>query len=86
LRVEEARVSDASTLKGRSIVESGIGEKTGLLIIAVISKATGKYLFNPSHTYKLESGDTLIVIGNPGSCASSTRSWPRGSIIETENI
>ena len=31
----------------------------------VLSKENGKYYFNPSHSHKLNSGDTLIVIGNP---------------------
>ena len=70
LRVEEASVGGNSGLIGKSVAESNIGEKTGLLIIAVICKETGKYLFNPSHTYRLQSGDTLIVIGNPGQLRS----------------
>jgi len=65
LRVEEATIGVNSPLKGRSIVEAKVGEKTGLLIIAVISGETGKYLFNPSHDYRLQGGDILIVIGNP---------------------
>jgi len=64
LRLEEAVVSASSPLKDKSLSESNISEKTGLMVVAIKEKNTGKYIYNPKANYKLCDGDTLIVIGN----------------------
>ncbi len=64
LRLEEAEILENSTLKNKTLAESNISEKTGLMVVAIKEKTTGKYLYNPKADYKLSTGDTLIVIGN----------------------
>ncbi|MBN1621835.1 MAG: potassium channel protein [Endomicrobiales bacterium] len=65
LRVEEAMILGQSHLVGKTIAESSISEKTGLIIIAIKDMKTGAYVYNPGPSYELKLGDVLIVIGNP---------------------
>ncbi|MEW6040759.1 MAG: potassium channel protein [Elusimicrobiota bacterium] len=65
IRVEEAAIGENSPIKGKTIKESGIHEKTGLLVIAVKEKTSGEYKYNIKSSYKISEGDVLIVIGNP---------------------
>ena len=44
---------------------TNITSKTGLTILAISKQDEDKYIYNPGPEYKLLSGDTLIVIGNP---------------------
>jgi voltage-gated potassium channel len=62
LRMEEAVVSKASSLMGKSLVESRIRQDFGVIIVA-IKKPTGEMIFNPLPTEKLEGGDVIVVIG-----------------------
>lgn len=65
LRVEEARVHDASKLSGRTLKEAAIADQTGLLVLA-IKQRDGEYHFNPHGTTRLEPGNTLVVMGEIG--------------------
>lgn len=62
LRVEEYRVKESSPLFGKTISESQIARRTGLLVVAVIKPESG-YIFNPSAETRLEKDDILIVMG-----------------------
>jgi len=64
LRMEEIRISDDSTLAGKTLVEADIARRTGLLVVA-IKWGDGGYQFNPRGQTVLKSGDILIVIGTP---------------------
>ncbi|MDI6641440.1 MAG: TrkA C-terminal domain-containing protein [Elusimicrobiota bacterium] len=64
LRVEEATISDTSPIKYKTLAESNIVERTGLMVGAIREKQTGKYIYHPEGSYKLNGGDTLIVIGD----------------------
>jgi voltage-gated potassium channel len=63
MRVEEVVISKDSPIKGRTIKESQIYEKTGLLVIAVKDSSTGDYKYNLQSSYRLNAGDILITIG-----------------------
>jgi K+/H+ antiporter YhaU regulatory subunit KhtT len=65
MRVEEALVSATSKLAGKTIAESCITDKTGLIILAIKNNETGKYIHNPGQNCALKPGDILIVIGTP---------------------
>jgi voltage-gated potassium channel len=65
LRIEEIQVTEKSDLVNKTIIESDISRRTGLLIVAIKNKRTGKYIHNPPGNYKFNSGDVLIVIGTP---------------------
>jgi voltage-gated potassium channel len=62
LAIEGITVYSSSPLAGRTLRESNIREKLGLMIIG-IRKAHGNILFNPAADEIIEPGDTLISIG-----------------------
>jgi voltage-gated potassium channel len=62
LGMEGMLVHAASPLAGRTLRDSNIREKHGLMIIGV-RKAQGNILFNPAADEVIEPGDTLVSIG-----------------------
>jgi len=62
LRMEEITVCSGSSLIGKTIVETDIRQRYGLIIVAV-KKDTGRMIFNPLATYQFEKGDMLIAMG-----------------------
>ena len=63
-RVEEAQVSAQSKLVGQALRDSGIKEKTGLLVIAMQKASDQKYIYNPSGETRIGAGDWFIVYGS----------------------
>jgi voltage-gated potassium channel len=64
LRVEEVLVDEASPLAGRTLRDTNIRQRTGLLVVALKAHQNG-YQFNPDPQTVLKPGDVLIVIGTP---------------------
>lgn len=64
LQMEEIEIPGESRFSGETIVSCGFRKDTGVIIIGV-KKAHGKMVFNPHSHTKLESNDTLIVLGEP---------------------
>ncbi len=64
LRMEEIHVKEAPELIGKTLGESNIGQRTGMLVVAVIHEGV-TYEFNPGASTVLHTGDILIVIGTP---------------------
>lgn len=62
LRMEELAVGDGSPIIGKSLEESGIRQRYGLIIVAV-KKDSGKMFFNPLANYIIAKGDRLIAMG-----------------------
>ena len=62
LEMEELHVGVGSSLIGLTLMESGIRQKTNVIIVAIKRKG-GKIIFNPSSQTKIESEDTLITLG-----------------------
>ena len=62
LRMDEMPVCDGSALIGKSLEESEIRQRYGLIIVAV-KKDSGKMIFNPVAGYIIQSGDKLIALG-----------------------
>jgi voltage-gated potassium channel len=62
LRMEELPVCEGSSIIGKTLEESEIRLRFGLIIVAV-KKASGKMIFNPLATYVIEKGDELIAMG-----------------------
>lgn len=62
VEVDELTVPDACPLLGRSIGETEIRARHGLLIVA-IKHATGKLTFNPETTATFQPRDIVIVMG-----------------------
>jgi voltage-gated potassium channel len=65
LRVEEAPIPEASGLIGRTLGEAKVGEKTGLIIIAIKDGKTEDYHYNPDSATTIKEGDVFIAIGTP---------------------
>ena len=62
LRMEELAICDGSPFIGKSLEESEIRHRFGLIIVAV-KKDTGKMIFNPLANYIISNGDKLIALG-----------------------
>ncbi len=65
LQIEQVLVSERSSLSGKTLEDSAIRRNTGVIILA-LRKADGQMQFNPSAGSRIESGDHLIAMGQPG--------------------
>jgi voltage-gated potassium channel len=72
LRMEEVPVCEGSSIIGKSLEDSEIRQKYGLIIVAV-KKDTGKMIFNPVASYVIELGDKLIAMGEDDNVKQFTR-------------
>jgi voltage-gated potassium channel len=63
LQMEELVVGDQSEIKEATLLESGIRKNFNLIVVA-IKKKTGEMIFNPSSQTKIQTGDTLVVLGD----------------------
>jgi len=66
LQMEEIQIPVSSAFVGENLISSGFRKETGTIIVG-IKKGNGKMVFNPDSHSRIESGDTLIVLGNPSS-------------------
>ncbi|MDI3517199.1 MAG: voltage-gated potassium channel [Thermotogota bacterium] len=63
LRMEIVVVPEGSLLAGKTLAETAIPQKTGLIVIAIQKK--GEEHFNPTKETLIEEGDALFVLGEP---------------------
>ena len=63
LDLEDVVICDQSSLKGQTLKEAKIPEKTGLIVLALQKKDESTPLLNPSSNEILRTGDTMIVLG-----------------------
>jgi voltage-gated potassium channel len=68
LQMEEITIPSHSAFAGETLVSSGFRKEIGVIIVG-IKKSHGKMVFNPHSQSKIEGGDTLIILGEPGSIA-----------------
>lgn len=62
LRMEEVAICRNSQFLSKTLEDSGIRKRFGLIIVAV-KKESGKMIFNPMANYIIEEGDRLIAMG-----------------------
>jgi len=62
IHMGEVKITEKSRFAGKNLIESGIRQEFGVIIVA-IRKLAGRMLFNPSSTSKIEPGDVLITMG-----------------------
>lgn len=62
LQMEEIKIEEASRLSGLTLDECGIGRELGIIVVA-IKKADGDLRFNPTFRSTIQTGDTLIALG-----------------------
>jgi len=60
--MDELEICDGSPLIGKSLEDSEIRQRYGLIIVAV-KKDSGKMIFNPVANYVIQTGDKLIALG-----------------------
>ena len=63
LRIHQISVSGNSTLAGKTIMKSGLRDQFNLLVLGVRRK-DGGFEFRPPSSSVLETGMTLIVMGD----------------------
>ncbi|MEE9275010.1 MAG: potassium channel protein [bacterium] len=64
LRIEEVQIpGNDCPWVGKSLRDIDFPKQTGLVIVAVKSPKSEKYIYNPRGDFVVEEGDTLIVIG-----------------------
>lgn len=66
--IEEVRIAQQSSLAGTTVGSSGIHHNFGIMILA-IRHADGGTRFNPEAPEPIQSGDTLIAMGEPAQLA-----------------
>ncbi len=64
LQMEEIQIPEKSAFIGENLVTAGFRKETGVIIVG-IKKSSGKMVFNPNPHTKIETLDTLIVLGEP---------------------
>jgi voltage-gated potassium channel len=62
LQMEEINIRDNSELIGLTLDECGIGRDLGIIIVA-IKQGSGEMKFNPTYRTAIQTGDTLIALG-----------------------
>jgi voltage-gated potassium channel len=65
LQMEEVTIPADSAFAGATLVSSGFRKETGVIIVG-IKKTHGQMIFNPNSHAKIDGGDTLIILGDPG--------------------
>jgi voltage-gated potassium channel len=60
--MDEIDICDGSPVVGKSLEESEIRQRYGLIIVAV-KKDSGQMIFNPMASYVIAQGDKLIALG-----------------------
>ncbi len=63
IHVEEVQVPAAAVAAGKTLRELRIGERTGMLVIAVRQPGTEEFDYNPGGDCVLQEGSLLVVIG-----------------------
>ena len=63
MRFEEVTVGPGSAVAGKTLKDSRIPVKTGLVIVAIRKGGAGEFIYNPGAEQKIEEGDVLITMG-----------------------
>lgn len=63
LEIAQVTVSDKAEFVNKAIRDSGIRDKSGVMVIAIKTRG-GAYISNPPADTKIHEGDTLIIVGN----------------------
>lgn len=66
LQMEEVCVREGAPLAGRTLAESNFRQQFKAVVVAVIEPDEDDMNFNPGADMKIQAGDILIVLGDPG--------------------
>jgi voltage-gated potassium channel len=62
LQIEEIPISEDSSLAGKTLVDSGVRQSMGIIIVG-IKQVDGQMVFNPPPTRVIEPNSVLIILG-----------------------
>jgi voltage-gated potassium channel len=62
LQIEEIRIAADSVLAGKNLIDSGIRQSMGIIIVG-IKESDGKMTFNPPPEKNIEPNSVLIILG-----------------------
>ena len=62
LQIEEIYIGKNSKLLGKTLANSGLRGKLNVIILSIY-REDGKLIYNPTSDTEIQSGDTLVVIG-----------------------
>ena len=65
LNMEQVRIHEGASLAGRSIVDAGLRQRFGVVVVG-IQRADGRMEFNPPPDTTMHAGDHLVVLGHLG--------------------
>lgn len=74
IEMDEFAILESSPLAGRTLRDSDIGRRTGLIVIAV-KRADGKVEFPPAGDVPINAGDRIVLVGRHGSLALFSRQF-----------
>lgn len=63
LMMEEAKVRPGSNLVGKKLINSGLRQNFGVIIVAIKKNRSGEMIFNPLPTEELDAEDVIVVLG-----------------------
>jgi voltage-gated potassium channel len=63
LSIEEVPIGEGSAVDGKRLDQSGIRQKTNLLVVGVRDPGSGRFTYNPGPDLELAAGMRLIVLG-----------------------
>ncbi len=63
LDLEDVMICEGSALIGKSLKEARIPDKTGLIILSLLTGQSGEMIFNPGPDVILKINDAMIVLG-----------------------
>jgi voltage-gated potassium channel len=66
LSMEQVHIQEGSKMVGQTILEAGIRQRFGVIVIA-IKRASGTMEFNPPSEAVMRVGDEMVVLGQPQS-------------------
>ncbi|PYR89458.1 MAG: potassium channel protein [Acidobacteria bacterium] len=66
LNMEQVHIGEGSPLKGRSLVEAGLRQRFGVVVVG-IRRIDGRMDFNPAPETTMRAGDDLVVLGRADS-------------------
>jgi voltage-gated potassium channel len=66
LNLEQVHIAAGSPLDGRSLVDSGVRQRFGVVVVG-IRRADGRMDFNPEPEMVMRAGDDLVVLGRSSS-------------------
>lgn len=77
--IEQVQVTDRSHLAGRTLEDTDIRRRSGVVILA-IRRASGEMVFNPAPEVTMSAGDHLIAMGDAGNLQKLERLLVVGTV------